>query len=224
MRIKGTEEPVVSEREERRSVRGAIEFREDGDAAAISGYAAVFDKETVIGGGSWGFREVIAPTAFDEAIERDDVRALFNHNPDILLGRTKSGTLRLDVDKKGLKYDVDLPDTAAAKDVRTLIKRGDVSGSSFAFRVDEDEWDESDAKKGKLPLRRILRAELFDVSPVTYPAYPQTSVSARSKAQAAVAADEPPAPVAVPVVVEQVEPTPLDVALAAIAAARAKVV
>jgi HK97 family phage prohead protease len=95
----------------------------------------------------------------------------------------------LAVDKKGLRYDVDLPDTAAAKDVRTLIKRGDVSGSSFAFRVEDDKWDEgkTDKKSGTrtLPLRTILRAELFDVSPVTYPAYPTTSVSARSKAEAA---------------------------------------
>jgi HK97 family phage prohead protease len=131
----------------------------------------MFNAETVIGGGMWGFREVILPGAFDEAIESDDVRALFNHNPDILLGRTASKTLRLKADAKGLHYDVDLPDTAAARDVRTLVKRGDVSGSSFAFRVQQDEdeqWDYSDVKAGKLPLRKILRASLYDVSPVTY--------------------------------------------------------
>lgn len=182
---------VVSEVEERRALREAIEFREgDDDAASISGYAAVFNKETVIGGAMWGFREKIAPGAFDEAIGRDDVRALFNHNPDILLGRSASGTLRMSVDKKGLKYEVDLPDTSQARDVRTLIKRGDVSGSSFAFRVEEEEWDDEPIKKGQLPVRTITRAELFDVSPVTYPAYPQTSVSARSKAKAAQDAEE----------------------------------
>jgi HK97 family phage prohead protease len=132
----------------------------------------------------FGFREQIAPGAFNDAIKDDDVRALFNHDPNILLGRTASGTLQLTTDKRGLKYSVDLPDTAAARDVRELIRRGDVSGSSFGFMVDEDEWDERDVKNGKLPLRTILKASLFDVSPVTYPAYPQTSVSARSRAQA----------------------------------------
>lgn len=170
--------------EERRSRLETLEFREAEDGASIAGYAAVFNKETVIGGDVWGFREKIAPSAFDEAIGRDDVRALFNHDPNVLLGRTTNDTLRLSIDKRGLKYEVDLPDTAAARDVRTLIKRGDVTGSSFAFRVDEDEWDETPIKKGGLPIRTILRAELFDVSPVTYPAYPQTSVSARSKVQA----------------------------------------
>lgn len=184
---------IVAEREERRALREPIEFREaDGGGATISGYAAVFNKETVIGGSMWGFREQIAPHAFDDAITRDDVRALFNHDPNMLLGRSVNGTLRLSVDKKGLKYEVDLPDTTVARDVRELIKRGDVSGSSFAFHVDEDgsEWDDSEMKKGKLPLRTITKAELFDVSPVTYPAYPQTSVSARSKAEAAVEAEK----------------------------------
>lgn len=181
---KNTDAVIVSEIEERRAMREPIEFREADDAVTISGYAAVFNKETVIGG-MWGFREKIAPGAFDDAIGRDDVRALFNHNPDILLGRTESGTLRLSVDKRGLKYDIDLPDTAQARDVRTLIKRGDVSGSSFGFRVNDDEWDDSPVREGKLPIRTITKVELFDVSPVTYPAYPQTSVSARSKAQAA---------------------------------------
>src|SRR3990167_842668 len=189
MRIKPTNETPVVDGPERRSLREPLEFREDDDGATITGYAAVFNKETIIGGGSWGFREVIEPGAFDDALSRpDDGRALFNHNPDILLGRTTSETLRLSVDKKGLRFTVTLPDTAAAKDVRTLIKRGDVSGSSFAFTVDDDEWEEPKANKNdgtiKMPLRRIKNVELFDVSPVTYPAYPQTSVSARAQAQA----------------------------------------
>lgn len=175
---------TVAEREERRAVKGKIELRAHDAGATISGYAAVFNKETIIGGGTWGFREQLAPGAFDTAIKDDDVRALFNHDPNYLLGRTESGTLRLSVDKKGLKYDVDLPDTAQARDVRTLIQRGDVSGSSFGFTVDEDDWDETEVKKGKLPLRTIRKVSLWDVSPVTYPAYPQTSVSARSKAEA----------------------------------------
>lgn len=160
-----------------------VECRADEEKSSIGGYAAVFNVETVIGGGLWGFREQIAPSAFDDAITTDDVRALFNHDPNILLGRTASGTLKLAVDKKGLRYDVDMPATQAAQDVLALVKRGDVNGSSFGFVVEDDDWDESEVKTGKLPLRTIKRASLFDVSPVTFPAYPQASVSARSKAQ-----------------------------------------
>lgn len=174
------------EREERRAVREPLELRDADGKATLRGYASVFNVETVIGSAPFGFREQVAPEAFDDALKNDDVRALFNHNPDILLGRTESGTLRLSVDSKGLRYDVDLPDTAQARDVRTLIQRGDVSGSSFGFTVEADEWDEREVKKGKLPLRTIRKVVLYDVSPVTYPAYPQTSVSARSQAQAVV--------------------------------------
>ena len=174
--------------QERRGLTESVECRDTESGATISGYAAVFNKETVIGG-AWGFREQVDPHAFDDAIGRDDVRALFNHDPNFLLGRTKSGTLRLKVDKKGLRYEVDLPDTAQARDVRELIRRGDVSGSSFGFSVEGDEWDEAQVKAGKLPLRTLTKLALFDVSPVTYPAYPQTSVSARSKAQSLVEAE-----------------------------------
>ena len=173
----------AKDRRERRVVKDPVEFRVSDDSPRIGGYAAVFNAETVIGG-MFGFREQIAPGAFDEAIENDDVRALFNHDPSMLLGRTASGTLKLAVDKKGLRYDVEMPDTAAGRDVMTLVKRGDVNGSSFGFIVEDDDWDESEVKKGKLPLRTIRKASLFDVSPVTFPAYPQASVSARSKAQA----------------------------------------
>lgn len=174
---------------ERRAMLGTVEVRAaSGDAVStIGGYAAVFNQETLIGGGSWGFREQIAPGAFDDAIRDDDVRALFNHDPNYLLGRNVAGTLRLKSDKTGLKYDVDLPDTAAGRDVKTLVERGDVSGSSFGFVVEEDEWIDGKVEKDgrmTLPLRTIRKASLFDVSPVTYPAYPQTTVSARSKAAA----------------------------------------
>lgn len=162
---------------ERRGLSEPVTLRSEGDGT-VSGYAALYNTETVIAG---FFREKIAPGAFDTALGgTDDVRALFNHDPNYVLGRTKSGTLTLTEDTKGLRYDVRLPDTQAAQDVRTLIQRGDVSGSSFGFFVEADEWDESETKRGKLPLRIIRKVELFDVSPVTYPAYPQTSVTARS--------------------------------------------
>lgn len=174
---------------ERRVAQEAIEYRDVEGGATITGYAAVFNRETVIAG---LFREQIAPGAFREAISRDDVLVLFNHDPNYPLARTSNSTLRLSEDKRGLKYEADLdmddPDT---KKVRSKIKRGTVKGSSFGFTVEADEWDESEVKRGKLPLRTIIRiGELYDVSPVTFPAYPQTSVSARSKGETAKAAIE----------------------------------
>lgn len=166
--------------------RGVVEIptvraASDGESSTISGYAAVFNEETVIAG---VFREKIAPGAFSAAVTSDDVRALFNHDPNYVLGRTTNGTLSLKEDKRGLFYDVELnPDDPDAVRVKAKIQRGDVSGSSFGFIVEEDSWDESEMKRGKLPLRTIRKASLFDVSPVTYPAYPQASVSARSMAE-----------------------------------------
>lgn len=170
---------------------GRVELRAgnaaEGSIGSIEGVAAVVGKETVIGSGFYAFREVIMPGAFKDAVKSDDVRALFNHDPNLLLGRTASQTLRVREDKSGLRYDVDLPDTVTGRDVQTLIRRGDVSGSSFAFTVDEadEEWDDTEIKNGKLPLRKVNRiSTLYDVSPVTYPAYPTTSVSARSLSRA----------------------------------------
>jgi HK97 family phage prohead protease len=172
----------VKERE-RRAVATTVELRKASEDAppSISGYAAMFNEETVIAG---LFREAIAPGAFAAAVKDDDVRALFNHDSNIVLGRTKSGTLTLREDDKGLFYDVNPPNTQAANDVRELIQRGDVSGSSFGFTVEDETWDDSEVKRGKLPLRIIRKASLFDVSPVTFPAYEATSVSARSKSKA----------------------------------------
>jgi uncharacterized protein len=176
---------------ERRAIGRPVELRaNEGAPSTIVGYAALFNEETVIGS-YYGFREVIAPGAFADAITNDDVRALFNHDVNIVLGRNVSKTLRLEEDETGLRYEIDLPDTAAARDVKTLIERGDVSGSSFAFRVEadeDDEWDYTPVKDGLLPLRTIRKVSLFDVSPVTYPAYEGTTVSARSAERAKPAA------------------------------------
>ena len=179
---------AAKETRERRTFAGRVEVRAatDGSVGTIVGYAAVFNQETVIGR-YFPFREVIAPGAFAEAIKTDDVRALFNHDPNLVLGRNVAKTLRLEEDSTGLRYEIDLPDTTAARDVKTLIERGDVSGSSFAFEIvssDDEEWDDSPVKDGKLPLRTIKKMSLYDVSPVTYPAYEGTSVSARSAEQA----------------------------------------
>jgi len=173
---------------ERRVYRGTVELeqRDGADEAKgqkIRGYAAVFNQETMIGSPQWGFREIIAPGAFTDAIKQDDVRALFNHDANYVLGRNKSGTLRLVEDDNGLVYDIDPPDTQVARDLISLLSRGDVDASSFAFRVIEDKWQYTDQESDERPLRTVLKVELFDVSPVTYPAYPQTTsgVSARAK-------------------------------------------
>jgi HK97 family phage prohead protease len=147
----------------------------------ISGYAAVFDSETVIGGREWGFREKIARGAFAEALKTSDVRALFNHDEDLVLGRMKAGTLRLMEDERGLKVEIDPPDTQDARDLITKMQRGDIDQMSFAFIMEggAQSWDES----GDMPLRTIERVgELLDVSIVTYPAYPETEAAARSLA------------------------------------------
>src|SRR5690606_29136668 len=107
----------------------------------ISGHAAVFD---TLSEPMWGFREKIAPGAFDDVLE-DDVRALFNHDPNFILGRTRSGTLKIAVDMRGLQYEIDPPDTQPARDLIVSMERGDVSQSSFAFIVAEDDWDEDES-------------------------------------------------------------------------------
>lgn len=162
---------------ERRVITLAVEVRTEDDRPRLSGYAAVFNSETRIGD---FFREQIAPGAFDEAITRDDVRALFNHNPDLVLGRRSSNTLTLSTDARGLRYDVEPPDTTWARDLMVSVRRGDVTQSSFGFTVDAEEWQKP-TTRGELPLRIIRKVTLFDVSPVTYPAYSETSVEARTR-------------------------------------------
>lgn len=152
-----------------------IEFRlEQGEAPKIRGYAAVFNQESELLG---GFRETIAPGAFKKTLKEADVRALFNHDPNFVLGRTSAGTLALREDKNGLYMEIDAPDTQQGRDVMTLIERGDVDQASFAFRVVKDTWTN---EEGQTPTRTLDEVQLFDVSPVTYPAYTQTSVAVRS--------------------------------------------
>src|ERR1041385_7219882 len=141
--------------QERRALKEAIEIREADSNATISGYAAVYNQESVIGG---MFREQIAPGAFDAAIKSDDVRALFNHDPNYVLGRTTNGTLALSADQRGLRYDVPLNmDDPDAQRVGAKIKRGDVDGWSFGFIVEEDRWQDPKPKTRELPLRTILK-------------------------------------------------------------------
>lgn len=166
---------------ERRIVSAPLEIRAAQDQPRqMVGYAAVFNTDAVIAG---MFRERIAPGAFGSAIQEDDVRALFNHDPNYVLGRNTSGTLRLSEDERGLRYEVQPPDTQWARDLMVSVERGDVSQSSFGFSVVREEWSTPE-NRADLPTRTILEARLFDVSPVTYPAYEETTAEARSQAEA----------------------------------------
>ncbi len=153
---------------ERRFTSGAVEVRQRGNATVIEGHAAVFEKLSQNLG---GFVERVMPGAFTKTLQEADVRALFNHDENLVLGRNKSGTLELSEDESGLYYRISPPDTTYANDLRAIIERGDVSQSSFAFMTIEDEWGLSEQD---FPRRDLLQVHLVDVSPVTYPAYLDT--------------------------------------------------
>ena len=141
------------------------------ESRMISGYAAVFDSDSEDLG---GFTERIERGAFAEAIKVSDVRALFNHDNNMILARTASGTLRIYEDERGLKYEFEAPHTTAGNDVLQMIKRGDINQSSFGFTVEQDSW----AKRDGTTYRTIKKVKrLYDVSPVTFPAYPEASVA-----------------------------------------------
>lgn len=153
--------------------------RADNEDPKIEGYAAVFNK---LSDDLGFFREKIKPGAFTNALKASDVRALFNHDANIVIGRQSAGTLELKEDKKGLFMSATPPDTQAARDLMVSIERGDITQQSFAFSVKEDSWKEGDPEKGEPEIRTIIEVrEIFDVSPVVYPAYPDTDVALRSK-------------------------------------------
>lgn len=145
----------------------------DGETVKVTGYAAVFNQQADIAG---LFREQIAPGAFRNAVKRDDVVFLINHEG-LPLARTRSGTLKLSEDEHGLKIETELD--LSDPDVNSIVpkmKRGDLDKMSFGFIPVKQEWDES----GDMPLRTIVEASLFDVSIVTNPAYDGTEIGLRS--------------------------------------------
>jgi uncharacterized protein len=152
-----------------------IEKRAD-EAPRIRGHAAMFN--TMSQNLGW-YREMITPGAFSEAIQSDDVRALWNHNPDHVLGRNKAGTLILSEDERGLAIEIIPPDTQLARDLMTSIERGDVSQMSFAFSVRPNGQSWGQDEEGN-EVRTLTNVRLFDVSPVTYPAYTETDVAVRA--------------------------------------------
>lgn len=160
---------------ERRGLDIPVEIRSDEATGTVTveGYAAVFGQETDIGG---MFREVIRAGAFRNAVNRDDVVFVANH-AGLPMARTRSGTLKLDEDAKGLRIRAELdPNDPDVKAILPKMKRGDLDKMSFAFIPETQEWDES----GDMPRRTIKRVSLYDVSIVTTPAYDGTEIGLRS--------------------------------------------
>lgn len=163
---------------ERRVLAGTLELRAAGGKKTLVGYAAMYDSLSQDLG---GFLEIIRAGAFDRALaEGQVVMARYEHETNKLLGKTSSGTLRVSSDAKGLRYECDLPDTQAGRDVLALAERGDVSGSSFAFMLPNEAAQRWTTTPDGYPLRELLDLDLIDVAPTANPAYPETTVSARA--------------------------------------------
>jgi HK97 family phage prohead protease len=160
---------------EKRAMNSRLEIREnDGGGATIAGVAVPYGKPSEE---MWGFREIIAPGAFAASLSGGlDIRCLWSHDTGKPLGRTSNNTLRLRDAPEGLSFECDLGATSWSADAREAIKRGDVAGMSFGFIVRKDDW----AFAEDATVRTVIEAELFEVSPVAFPAYPDSSVEARS--------------------------------------------
>jgi uncharacterized protein len=156
----------VNEESEKRTISGSIKY--DTESAEMRDW--------------WGdtFVEVIAEGAFDESLKVRDVVGLWSHDTSQVLGNTKSGTLRIENTKKELRFELDIPNTSVGNDAWELIKRGDVDGVSFGMKVTKDKWSSENRDGKKIYKRTILNAELYEISPVAFPAYPANEVSVRS--------------------------------------------
>lgn len=166
---------TVAEGIERRCFTSELRAETAGSIRKLTGYAAVFGALSEDLG---GFRERIAPGAFRDSLS-NDIRALWNHNSDFVLARTGNDTLVVEEDSHGLRVEVRLPDTSWATDAWQSIKRGDVSQMSFGFRVAPG--GESWSEEGGVAIRTLTKVRLYEVSPVTFPAYEDTEVVARSR-------------------------------------------
>ncbi len=152
------------------TIETRTEEREDGTPVVI-GHASLYDSRSENLG---GFYEYIERGAFTpDLIEKSDVRALINHDQNLILGRSTSGTLRLEADEKGLRYEFSVPETSYGKDLLVSMKRGDINQSSFAFTVQEDDWSTDENGNNIRTIKKINK--LYDVSPVTYPAYSEAN-------------------------------------------------
>lgn len=154
----------------------AIRSQSADSPGQLTGYASVFNSLSHDLG---GFRERVAKGAFSKSLlNKADVKALVNHDPSLIIGRTQSGTLRLSEDSVGLRMECDLPNTSYGRDLYQSVQRGDISEMSFAFTPDDDSWDEEDDPEtnSRIAVRTLKSVSLMDVSCVTYPAYESSSV------------------------------------------------
>jgi hypothetical protein len=154
-----------------------VEMRQmEDDTAMVEWYPAVFNSFSEDLG---GFREIITPGAFQNALKSSDVRALINHDSNMVLGRAKAGTLTLIEDDNGLRASVKMPNTTYANNLRESIQRGDIDQGSFGFTLEErgQKWEKDEEGRVVRTISEVR--ELLDVSLVTYPAYPDTSVAKR---------------------------------------------
>lgn len=159
---------------ERRVFETRLEVRAaESRSPVIAGHAAVFNQFSSDLG---GWVERMRPGAFANSIISDDIRALWNHDPNWVLGRNKAGTLRLSEDAQGLAIEIDPPEAQWAQDLMVSIRRGDVSQQSISFWTLRDQW----SVEGNLVVRDVYEVKLFDVSPVTAAAYEQTDVGVRN--------------------------------------------
>jgi HK97 family phage prohead protease len=175
---------MANKKMEYRSLTSELRADGQGDEMAIAGYAALFNSLSKELG---AYREVIKPGAFQRALTSDDLdcRALVNHDPNLVLARTKNGTLKLEQDARGLKFRCVLnPESQAARDLYSAIKRGDYDSMSFAFNIAQggDDFSEATDERGAKYALRTLKdiGKIQDISVVSYPAYNATSVSARA--------------------------------------------
>jgi uncharacterized protein len=166
---------------ERRFIPASIEMRgKPGEGATLFGYVAVFDQPSEV---LWelnrgSFEEIIHVGAFKKTIQEADIRATKNHDPNLLLGRTrKLNNVRLWEDGTGLYHELDVPDTATAREVYREVELGLIDQMSFAFEKIRDDWE---YERRDVPLRHLRELRLSDIAYVTYPAYPQTKAEARS--------------------------------------------
>jgi uncharacterized protein len=174
----------MKEIKEIRAIPVTLEIREaseENEKRTISG-SIKYNTESAEMRDWWGdtFVEEIAEGAFDESLKVRDVVGLWSHDTSQVLGNTKSGTLRIENTKKELRFELDIPNTSVGNDAWELIKRGDVDGVSFGMKVTKDKWSSEDREGKKIYKRTILNAELYEISPVAFPAYPANEVSVRS--------------------------------------------
>lgn len=175
MSLKGVRTMTTKEIRNSSTTESTVEIRqgEEGKRTLV-GYAV-----------KWGLRshkianrffEVFEKGAFAEAIQKNDIRALWSHDKSKVLGRTKNNTLRLLEDDVGLRFEIDLPNNTLGNDTLESVNRGDVDGVSFGFRTIGQNWEKRSASE---VIRKVTKADLFEISPVGFPAYPDTTVSVR---------------------------------------------